>query len=106
MVIIFKASNLLRFAAGLAAISICAHAFSTDAQVTPDTASMSPSAPATPTFALRAPVIPGGTPALSSNASAVGRFEQEVTSLENRRIEFAHRRLFFTGVRPSAVGKR
>jgi hypothetical protein len=41
MVIIFKASNLLRFAAGLAAISICAHAFSTDAQVTPDTASMS-----------------------------------------------------------------
>jgi lysophospholipase L1-like esterase len=97
MVIIFKASNLLRFAAGLAAISICAHAFSVDAQGAPDIASTSPSAPATPTLTQRAPVMPGGTPPLASHAPAVGRFEQEVTSLENRRIEFAQPPIIFYG---------
>ena len=85
----FKASNLLRFAAALLAISIYANAFPADAQVAPDIASTSPSASATSTLTLRVPVLPGGTPPLASNAPAVGRFEQEVTSLENRRIQFS-----------------
>jgi lysophospholipase L1-like esterase len=97
MVTIFKAGNLLRFAAGLAAMSIYAHAFSADAQVAPEIASTSASAPATPTLTLRVRVMPGGTPPPASNAPAVGRFEQEVTSLENRRIEFSQRPIIFYG---------
>ena len=97
MAISFKASNLLRFAAALVAISIYANAFPADAQVAPDIASTSPSASATSTLTLRVPVLPGGTPPLASNAPAVGRFEQEVTSLENRRIQFSQSPIIFYG---------
>jgi hypothetical protein len=97
MVISFKAGQLLRFAAALAAISIYAYAFSAAAQVAPDIASTSPSASATSTLTLRAPVMPGGTPPPASNLPAVGRFEQEVTSLENRRIEFSQSPIVFYG---------
>jgi lysophospholipase L1-like esterase len=93
----FSVSHLLRFAAALALISIYASAFSADAQVAPEIASTSASAPITPTPTLRAPVMPGGTPLVASNAPAVGRFEQEVTSLENRRIEFSQSPIIFYG---------
>ena len=97
MVMSFKAGNHLRFAEALVAISIYANAFSADAQVAPDIASTSASASATPTLNLRVPVMPGGTPPLASHAPSVGPFEQEVTSLENRRIEFSQRPIIFYG---------
>jgi lysophospholipase L1-like esterase len=97
MVISFKAGQLLRFAAALAAISIYAYAFSSAAQVAPEIASTSPSVSATSTLTLRVPVTPGGTPPPASNLPAVGRFEQEVTSLENRRIEFSQSPIVFYG---------
>src|ERR1700693_2645927 len=87
----FKAGNHLRFAAALVAISLYANAFTTEAQVAPDIASTSGSASGTPTLNLRVQVMPGGTPPLASNAPSVGPFDQEVTSLENRRIEFSPR---------------
>jgi lysophospholipase L1-like esterase len=93
----FRVGHFLRFAAALASISIYAYAFSADAQVAPDIASTSASAPITPTPSLRAPVMPAGNPPLPSNAPAVGRFEQEVTSLENRRIEFSQPPIIFYG---------
>ena len=43
------------------------------------------------------PATPNGTPPLASNAPAVGRFEQEVTSLENWRIEFSQSPIVFYG---------
>ena len=98
MLICFKAGNPLRFAEALVAISIYAYAFSADAQVAPNSASTSTSASATPTLNLRVPVMRGGTPPSASYAPPVGPFEQEVTSLENRRPEFHSRRLSFTGV--------
>jgi lysophospholipase L1-like esterase len=92
-----RTSHLLRFAAALAAISIYAYAFSADAQVAPEIASPSASASITPTLTLRAATMPGGTSSLAPNAPAVGRFEQEVTSLENRRIEFSQSPIIFYG---------
>src|SRR5882757_3574101 len=80
----------------LLAISIYAYAFSADAQVAPDIASGSPSASATPTLNLSGPVMPGDTP-LASYAPPVGPFEQEVISLENRRIELSERPIIFYG---------
>jgi GDSL-like Lipase/Acylhydrolase family len=78
-------------------ISIYANAFAADAQVAPDIASTSGSASGTPTLNLRVQVMPGGTPPLASHAPSVGPFEQEVTSLENRRIEFSQRPIIFYG---------
>ena len=66
----FKAGNHLRFAEALVAISIYGNAFTADAQIAPDIASHSPS---------------------------VSPFAQEVTSLENRRIEFSQRPIIFYG---------
>ena len=97
MLISFNAGNPLRFAAKLLAISIYAYAFSADAKVAPDIASTSASALATPTLNLRVPVMPGDTPPPVSYAPPVGPFEQEVTSLENRRIEFSQRPIIFYG---------
>jgi lysophospholipase L1-like esterase len=97
MLISFKAGNPLPFAEVLVAISIYAYAFSADAEVVPDIASTSASASATPTLNLRVPVMPGGTPPPASYAPPVGPFEQEVTSLENRRIEFSQRPIIFYG---------
>jgi lysophospholipase L1-like esterase len=97
MVISFKSGHLLRLAAPLATISIYACTFSADAQVAPEIASRSVSASTTPTLTLRVPVMPGGTPPLASNTPAVGRFEQEVTSLENRRVEFSQSPIIFYG---------
>src|SRR6202045_3821103 len=91
MVMKFKAGSHLQFAAALVAISIYSNAFTADAQVAPDIASTSGSASGTPTLNLRVQVMPGGTPPLASHAPSVGPFEQEVTSLENRRIEFSQR---------------
>jgi hypothetical protein len=48
MVTSFKAGNHLRFAEALVAISIYANAFTADAQIAPDIAPTSASAPATP----------------------------------------------------------
>ena len=84
----FKAGNYLRFAEALVAISIYANAFAADAQVAPDNAFTSGSASRAATLNLRAQVMPGGTPLLASHAPSVGPFEQEVTSLENRRFEY------------------
>src|ERR1700737_3884269 len=97
MVMSFKAGNHLRFAEALVAISICANAFAADAQVAPDIASTSGSGSATPSLNLRVPVTPGGTLPLASPSPSVGPFEQEVRSLENRRIEFSQRPIIFYG---------
>jgi len=43
------------------------------------------------------PVMPGGTPPPATHAPSVGPFEQEVTSLENRRIELSARPIIFYG---------
>ena len=97
MTMSFKAGNHLRFAEALVAISIYANAFAADAQVASDIASTSGSASATPTLNLRVQVMPGGTSPLASHAPSVSPFEQEVTSLENRRIEFSQRSIIFYG---------
>jgi lysophospholipase L1-like esterase len=97
MMMKFKAGNHLRFAEALVTISICANAFTADAQVAPDIASTSGSASGTPTLNLRPQVMPGGTPPLASNAPSVDPFKQEVASLENRRIEFSQRPIIFYG---------
>src|SRR6202049_3539037 len=85
MVMKFKAGNHLRFAQALVTISIYANAFAADSQVAPDIASTSGSASGTPTLNLRVQVMPGGTPPLAS--PSVSPFEQEVTSLDNPRID-------------------
>jgi hypothetical protein len=41
--------------------------------------------------------MPGDAPPLASYAPPAGPFEQEVTSLENRRIEFSERPIIFYG---------
>jgi lysophospholipase L1-like esterase len=97
MVIDFKAGHCLRFTALLAAISIYACVLSAGAQVAPEIAFTSGSSSITPTFTLRVPVIPGGTPPVPPKAPAVDRFEQEVTSLENRRIESSQSPIIFYG---------
>ncbi len=84
-------------AASLLAISIYAYAFSADAQVAPEFASRSASASATPTLNLRVPAMPGGTPPVAAYAPPIGSFEQEVTSLENRRIDSSQRPIIFYG---------
>ena len=93
----FKAGNHLRFAEALVAISIYANAFAADAQVAPDIASTSGSGSATPSLNVRVPVMPVGTPPLASPSFSVGPFEQEVRSLEDRRIEFSQRPIIFYG---------
>jgi lysophospholipase L1-like esterase len=97
MVMKFKAGSHLQFAAALVAISIYSNAFTADAQVASDIASTSASASGNPTLNLRVQVMPGGTPPLASHAPSVGPFEQEVTSLEDRRIEFSQRPIIFYG---------
>jgi lysophospholipase L1-like esterase len=98
MVTSFRVGHLLRFAAPLASISFYVSAFSADAQVAPEIASTSASAQITQTPTLRAAIMPGGTPPLlAPNAPAVGRFEQEVTSLENRRVAFSQSPIIFYG---------
>ena len=97
MVMSFKAGNHLRFAEALVAISIYANAFAADAQVAPDIASTPDSGSATPSLNLRVPLMPVGTPPLASPSPSVGPFEQEVRSLENRRIEFSQRPIIFYG---------
>src|SRR6202162_3989719 len=97
MVMSFKAGNRLRFAEALVAISIYANAFAADAQVAPDIASTSGSGSATPSLNVRVPVMPRGTPPLASPSFSVGPFEQEVRSLEDRRIEFSQRPIIFYG---------
>jgi hypothetical protein len=91
----FKAGNHLRFAEALVAISIYANAFAADAQVAPDIASTSGSA--TPSLNLHMPAMPGRSPPMASPAPSVGPFEEEVRSLENRRIEFSQRPSIFYG---------
>jgi hypothetical protein len=91
----FKAGNHLRFAEALVAISIYANAFAADAQVAPDIASTSGSA--TASLNLHMPAMPGRTSPLASRAPSVGPFEEEVRSLENRRIEFSQRPSIFYG---------
>ena len=93
----FKAGNHLRFAEALVAISIYANAFAADAdaQIAPDIASTSGSA--TPSLNLRMPAMPGRTHPLASPAPSVGPFEEEVRSLEDRRIEFSQRPIIFYG---------
>src|ERR1700722_16277922 len=86
----------LRFAGVLVAISIHAYAFSVDAQVAPNFATPSASASATSTLHLYAPA-PGGTSPPASYAPPVAPFEQEVISLENRRIKFSQRPIVFYG---------
>ena len=49
------------------------------------------------TSSLAVGVMPGGTPPLASLAPSVGPFEQEITSLENRRIELSQRPIIFYG---------
>jgi lysophospholipase L1-like esterase len=101
MVITYKTGHFLRLAAALAAISILAYPFSADARVGPEIAATSASASTiNPTLTLPVPVMPGGpggTPPPPSSAPAVGRFEQEVTSLENRRIQFSQSPIIFYG---------
>jgi lysophospholipase L1-like esterase len=97
MAISFKTGNRLRFAQALAVISIYANAFRADAQVAPEIASTSASGLATPTLNQRVPVMAGDTPPLASDAPSAGPFEQEVTSLENRPIEFSQRPIIFYG---------
>jgi lysophospholipase L1-like esterase len=93
----FKAGNHLRFAEALVAISICANAFAADVQVAPDIASTSGSASVTAMLNLSVREIAGGTPPLASPSPSVVPFEQEVRSLENRRIEFSQRPIVFYG---------
>jgi lysophospholipase L1-like esterase len=98
MVNTFKAGHLLRLGAALAAISIYACPFSADARVAPEIASTSASASTiNPSLILPEPVMPGGTPPPPPNAPAVGRFEQEITLLENRRIQFSQSPIIFYG---------
>jgi lysophospholipase L1-like esterase len=87
----------LQFAQAVVAISIYANVLTADALVAPEIVSTSGSASATPTLNLCVPVTPGGTPPLASHAPSVGPFEQEVTSLENRRIQLSQRPIIFYG---------
>src|SRR5271165_87632 len=97
MLISFKAGNPVRFAATLLAILVNPYAFAADAQGARDIASPPAFVSATPTLNLRVPVVPGGTPSLASYAPPIGPFEQEVTSLENRRIDSSQRPIIFYG---------
>jgi hypothetical protein len=81
----------------LVTISIYANALTADAQVAPHIAFTSGSASGAATLNWRVQVMPGGTPPLASHAPSVDPFEQEVTSLENRPIEFSQRTIIFYG---------
>jgi hypothetical protein len=67
----------------------------TNRTIPPDIASTSGSA--TPSLNLRMPAMPGRTHPLASPAPSVGPFEEEVRSLEDRRIEFSQRPIIFYG---------
>jgi lysophospholipase L1-like esterase len=84
-------------AATLLAISIYAYAFLADAQVAPNIASPPASVSATPTLNLGVSAMPGDTPSLASYVPSIGSFEQEVTSLENRRIDSSQPPIIFYG---------
>ena len=95
MTMSFKAGNHVRFAEALVAISIYANAFYGKRSgrlghcfYVRFCLSNSNSEPARAGDA-------GGTPPLASHAPSVSPFEQEVTSLENRRIEFSQRPIIF-----------
>ena len=97
MLISFKAGRPVRFAATLLAIWIYPYTFSADAQVSPDIASPPASVSATPTLNLPVPAMAGGTPSLAFYAPPIGPFEQEITSLEKRRIDSSQRPIIFYG---------
>jgi lysophospholipase L1-like esterase len=84
-------------AATLLAISIYPYAFSADPQVAPNIASPPASVSATPTLNLGVSAMPGDTPSLASYAPPIDSFEQEVTSLENRRIDSSQPPIIFYG---------
>jgi lysophospholipase L1-like esterase len=84
-------------AAPLLAISISLYAFSADAQVSPDIAPPSTFVSATSTLNLGAPAMAGGPSSLASYISPIGPFEQEVSTLENRRIDSSKRPIIFYG---------
>jgi len=84
-------------AATLLAIFVYALAFSANAQVDRDIAFPPASASATPTVNVDVPAMPGGTTSLASYAPPIAPFEQEVTSLENRRIDSSQRPIIFYG---------
>jgi lysophospholipase L1-like esterase len=84
-------------AATLLAISVCLCAFSAQAEAASEMASPSASDSSTPTLNLRVPAMPGGSSSLASYAPPVGSFEQEVTLLENRRIDSSQRPIIFYG---------
>jgi lysophospholipase L1-like esterase len=79
-------------AATLLAILIYAYAFSAGAQTDREIAFQPASISATPTLNLGVPAMPGGTPSL-----AYAPFEQEVASLESRRIDSSQRPIIFYG---------
>jgi lysophospholipase L1-like esterase len=83
--------------ATLLVISVYLYAFSADGQAAPDIASPSASVSPTPTLNLRVSAMPDGISSLASYAPPVGSFEQEVTSLENRRIDSSQRPIIFYG---------
>jgi lysophospholipase L1-like esterase len=84
-------------AASLLALSLYAYAFSADAQVASEIASPAGSVSATPTLNLRGPAMTGATPSPASYAPPIDLFEQEVTVLENRRIDSSQRPIIFYG---------
>jgi lysophospholipase L1-like esterase len=84
-------------AATLLAISVYLYAFSAQAQAASEMASRSASASSTPTLNLRGPAMPGGSSSLASHPPPVGSFEQEVTLLENRRIDSSQPPIIFYG---------
>jgi lysophospholipase L1-like esterase len=77
------------------AISIYACAYSADAQVAREIAFPPASVSATPT--LRVLAKPGGTTSLAPYAPPIAPFEQEVASLESRRIDSSQRPIIFYG---------
>ncbi len=85
-------------AATLLAISIYAYAFSAGGQVATRHLPLGPLLPQELQLSICAvPVMPGDALPLASYAPPVGPFEQEVTSLENRRTEFSERPIIFYG---------
>jgi lysophospholipase L1-like esterase len=84
-------------AAPLLATLIYAFAFSADAQIDREIALPPVSVSATPTVNLPMSAMPGGTSSLAPSAPPMAPFEQEVTSLENRRIDSSQKPIIFYG---------
>jgi lysophospholipase L1-like esterase len=84
-------------AAILLATLVYAFAFSANAQVDREIAFPPAPVSATPTVSLGVPAMPGGTASLASYAPPTAPFEQEVISLENRRIDSSQRPIIFYG---------